>query len=339
MRQRIITFQFRLTCHTLVLSYNLVDPEMLLGVLLLCLGTYSTIAGPIGPRAERSGESKLVNGSVQSASSTNLSWLPPAPPGFDTQVLFDTTKSDPRDVYQAIIKALCILAVQPWDGRLSSGGLVVNIGEASLVAHTVDPITGHVSHAIRAIVELLTDMRDGTPGFFYGGCRVLIRGEVVALVGIAPLSKPQGSAITSDQSTGRTLDAAGTWNTIAKPELLRPGYKIIWRYNGRSIPAQEILSLFVDAVSTVAQHDTWSNCEYVDAIGPARGATFHMNTLGPGGLRWFDVSGTIEALVAQAIFPSKRFAEMEWELWLGGTKRAHGDVLKLNAASVATSTS
>lgn len=256
--------------------------------------------------------------------------MPPAPPGYEIQVKFDTVRSNPLHTYQAIIQALCILAMQPWDGHLSSAGLDVLVGELVVVVDTQDTVRGRVSHAIRALVELLADMRAGNPGFFYCGCRVLIKGKVVALIGIAPAGKAQISTVPNNASI-----AADGWHTITKPQLLRPGTKIIWRYNDGSIPAQELLSMFVDAVSTVAQHDSWSECEYVDAVGPSRSAVFHMNTLGAGELRWLDVSGTIQALVAQAIIPSKRFAEIEWELWLSGTKRAFGDVLKLHAAAQA----
>ncbi|KAL9586751.1 MAG: hypothetical protein Q9212_000697 [Teloschistes hypoglaucus] len=261
-----------------------------------------------------------------------LSWLPPAPPGYETYIKFDTTRSNPLHAYQAIIQALCMLAIQPWDGHLSSAGLDVTIGGLVVVVDTQDTARARVNHAIRGLVEMLADMRAGKPGFFYGGCRILIRGKAVALVGIAPAPDAQISAMSNNASIDRPLNAAAGWNTITKPQLLRPGSKIIWRYAGSSIPAQELLSTFVDAVGTAAQHDSWTNCDYVDAVGPSQSAAFHMNTLGPGGLRWTDVSGTIQALVAQAIIPSKQFAEVEWELWLNGKKRAFGDVLKLNNA-------
>ncbi|KAL9590846.1 MAG: hypothetical protein Q9203_000393 [Teloschistes exilis] len=262
-----------------------------------------------------------------------LSWLPPAPPGYETYIKFDTIRSNPLHAYQAIIQALCILAIQPWDGHLSSAGLDVTIGELVVVVDTQDKARARVSHAIRGLVEMLVDMRAGKPGFFYGGCRILIRGKAVALVGIAPAPDAQISAIPNNASIDRPLNAAAGWHTITTPQLLRPGSKIVWRYTDGTIPAQELLSTFVDAVGTAAQHDSWTNCDYVDAVGPSQSAAFHMNTLGSGGLRWMDVSGTIQALVAQAIIPSKRFAEIEWELWVSGTKRAFGDVLKLNTVA------
>ncbi|KAL8702163.1 MAG: hypothetical protein Q9201_004555 [Fulgogasparrea decipioides] len=306
---------------------------MLLGLVLLWLSTLS-FAGPTGLHSDVFSNNNLAARLV----------------GFDKK-----DRANPIEVYQCTIKALCLLGIQGWSSRLPTPGIAVTIGSVVLAVESFGQATGRINHVIRALVELLNDMREATPSFFFAAVYVKIYGVPVATVGFVPTPRTiQNTALDPNDTSTASIQSlpfnqsdtliqpavdgavASSWNVIKNPEILRErsqGFKVLWRYDGRSIPGLEMLGMFVDGFTTLAAHETEDVCYYLDAIGPSGGAVFHMHRFGGSLLHWYDVSGTMLALVVNGIIPSKRFAEMEFELWYYGTKFATGEILRINAVT------
>ncbi|KAL8735261.1 MAG: hypothetical protein Q9181_002873, partial [Wetmoreana brouardii] len=254
------------------------------------------------------------------SNSTKLAVLPPAPPGYSTLIHFDKVKrANPLEVYQCAIKALCLLGVQGWSERLPHPGIAVEMGSVILAVESLVQATGRINHVIRALIEVLTAMREATPSFFFAAADVKLYGERVATVGFVPASlKEQYTALDSNYKSTASVQSlsfnqsgtlfqpavdgavANSWNVVRDPEILRErskGFRVLWRYDGRNIPGLEMLGMFVDALTTLAPYDTEDDCYYLDAIGPSGGAVFHMHRFRGSSLRWYEVSGTILALV------------------------------------------
>ena len=328
-------------------------------------------AGPVNPRSEyvkssasaarflwQVGEvcfkvvarvkSSLCNG--RSSNVTNLTALPPRPPGLTTKIVFNDvdTRPNPLQVYENVIKALFDLAIQPWDGVLALEDVALILTGNTFYSILAEvPYSIRTNYVVQATVEFLTAMRER--GWYTGVCGMHLNTQRIAIIGMGgidfrmrhPLHDPGHSNITypsfpfngNDDTTELAGNVTTTdpWREIVSPRML-DDHIIRWRYDGENIRSEELFLMFVDGLTEAAQHHHRARCVSMDAVSPSGNAVFYMGsdsrTTGASHLYWYHVAATISALALEALVPARRFAEIEFELDFMGIPLAKGYILK-----------
>lgn len=260
---------------------------------------------------------------------------------------------NPLLVYLLALSALCRLALTPWNGPLPET-VVLYSGNVAIELARLDAALAKTNYLIRAIVHLLTLMREGKSGFFECRSIVEINNRIVASViffrptprslGVAGVSVPintnfpgqtlQGQDMNSSLSTTSSVFNDG-WYRI---DILHD-YTIRWRKSGDTIPSQEIFLMFVDVLTEAAQHDYKSTCSYTDGSSPFPAqAVFHMNPDGDADMRWKHVTILIANLLLKGLKVEKVFAEVDFELLQHGAPLAQGFILKLPPPGISNTT-
>lgn len=278
--------------------------------------------------------------------------LPPAPHSYTTQPSFDTMKPIQQfAVYLAAIGALYDFALRSWYGFLRSASFKVLVGDLSLDLHVFDASAGQNNYIIRAIVELLTDMREHKPGFFHATSSIMSSRVLVAILEIgehksteekAPISATKANISIGhllSTKTGIPMVLTGDnpafpegWHIVDDPKLVGKGFAILWRKQGddRRFSLEEVFMMFVEGLVLAAQHPNYNRvAAAVDAVSPDWDVGFHMQAVDNFDLRWFQVVMTLYSLPTSVIVATNTLTEIEFQLWKHMTKAAEGNIWKI----------
>ena len=288
--------------------------------------------------------------------------LPPAPGGYKLEAEFvQDSPTNPLVIYSVAIRALFFLAGQPWDGQPN----MEDIGEKGFISFTLNNRKGMIDmvvqskpmlkteYFIRAIVILLGYMRQRKPGFLTVDSGILINEKLVGRV-------VMGSTVFSGQDLNETSEVInvtksslplGSTNSLVRPatntkpppmwnrvDTYFPGMTLRWRSDGKSVPSQEILSMFVDGLTETAQRDRRTYCDWTYAVGASGTVAFHLRSVRPApsmhgdpAFTWAYASMTIITLTEKVVVPLKAYNEMEFEFWDRDLRLAEGYILKVES--------
>ncbi|MCJ1458663.1 hypothetical protein MMC28_009037 [Mycoblastus sanguinarius] len=271
------------------------------------------------------------------SSSTLTAPIPPDPPGFTVELLFRTEDGllTATGVYLTSIILLYHLAQQPWDQTVYIGHLsrIVDKSFGTIILTNFDgPGTEmQTGHVILALYKGVFAMAEGRPGFYQLNAMVFVTGRHVGSVQIVKIlsnvNKTMGLMASQDvNSSGNLTDTSGK---IPDPDDDK--YEISYHYDGRSVPAQEILTAVLDGLATAAQYSTSDACQWTTGVSVLGNTVVHVGqtfgqTLLCGQLMklFYLVGGWITIRL-------KLFGEMDFSLMFEGREIAEGYILKLSA--------
>lgn len=275
----------------------------------------------------------------------NVTALPPRPRTFTTQLRFspDEKGVNAFELYQDVIKVLFALACEDWNALLDTHETTgVTTGSTVLGLHAVVPSQTRNSYIIYGIVEMLEAMPQHN--WQSGSIALQFKNHLIAVIVMAGVDQPprdlgliaadgnatwSNTSITSQSATEAV--EAGEWKTIVNPFLL-PGHIIHWRYDGDTIPGQELFLTLVDGLTQAAQYHLGARLTSLEAFAPSGRTLFYMasdvDTHGASPFYWLQCTATIRALAQEGMVPSKKFAEISFELHFEHVTIATGYIVK-----------
>ena len=273
-----------------------------------------------------------------------LTALPPDPPDLELELSFKPKfYVNPIGIYSVVIWTLFKLRSQSFNGLIDFDDLAIH---NLIVSHEgkfdgvinlyqLNRAVFQTNCLVRAIVVMLEDMRTGPEGFVMGICHVKFHGRRIGDILLFTKKALPVSINNPLIQTPTNLSVSGQWNVAEDRHV--PGLQLRWRRNGRNIPGQELLSLFVDSLTETVQHDAQEYCSYVTAVSAAALAAFHINSVEQPatgtGERSFNYAkaASISLVLSQSVvIPHKIFAEVDVELWENGIQIAEGFIIRLD---------
>ncbi|KAL8820874.1 MAG: hypothetical protein Q9223_000993 [Gallowayella weberi] len=245
------------------------------------------------------------------------------------------------------------MSLQPWNGPLSPEPFAsIDHGHTFYAIASFEGGEILTKYLFQATVQLIVAMKND--GWYSGFSQAYLGRRPLAMILLASIRHPttlkestkalieEGTPFPNLNNSQRKVTSRDTvpntnlaepWRTINDPRML-PNRAIRWRYDpdGRSIPSHELFMMFADGLAEVAQHAYAATCDAMDAIGPSGIAVFYIGSQGRGTraetLRWYEVAVTMSALALEGMVPARRFAEVEFELLVGGQLLATGYILR-----------
>ena len=143
------------------------------------------------------------------------------------------------------------------------------------------------------------------------------------------LSSPLNFPSLPVNSTSSGSSMADDSGIVIDPEDLK--FSISWIFDGRSVPAQEVLSSVIDGIATVAPYETDAQCAYITGVSFSGNVVFHIGQSLDATLLCGQISKAYIYL-SIVILKNRKFMEMDFTLRYDGKTIGTGHVLKMSVA-------
>lgn len=285
-----------------------------------------------------------------------ISPLPPGPPGFSVDYLWNRHKAlNPLGVYVTAIKFVYGLGQQAWSSQvdLIDSGLVVvtEKPDYNVVILTSDkpPSTALTTGmVVKVLYETITDMATQAPGFYEAANFISLHDKKIGTMFIdterlslnndegvantASPASPSHSSIPLLPITSPSNPQPTTPNQIIDPH--DPRFTITYDWTGTNIPAQDIFSAAFNGLAAVALHDLTSPCEYITALSASGNAVFHIGRSSRTELFAAIIARGFYLLINRLFLVQRRFEEVFVTMRIHGVGVADGYVYKVRKGGV-----
>lgn len=282
---------------------------------------------------------------LTSVSPSNLSSsLPPAPPGFETELDWDTSISlSGNAVYVAAIKLMYGLSQQAWSSTVdlvhSHLGTVQQPGFDAIIYTSDNPPSTQLTTglAVRALLDVVTSMATGEPGFYQVTSNLTLQGQPIGKIRISNtfeipspvLAEHQGA---NSNSTFDVLNGTGSPSANASlsalsgniPDPDNKSFRIRYEYVGEEIRSNEMLSTVLNGLADVALFNEDSTCDWLSVVSTTGNTIFHIGALPRQTLLGWHISRAFYLLVYKLFLVQLSLKEMRFQLYYYDTQIAFG---------------
>ncbi|KAF6218774.1 hypothetical protein HO133_005317 [Letharia lupina] len=267
--------------------------------------------------------------------------IPPAPPGYGLDTIWDESKPiSPIGVYTAVISLMWELSNQSWTAQIDPkrpGPVVRALDNRVFAVTTIDGPTLQVGHVVLAYHQTVLDMYKRRPGFFTAITRIMLDGQRIGRAGLLPepplLGNPNSTMpdlvnTVNPPLVSSTKSVAENSGVVIDPE--DPRFSVSWRFDGSSIPAQELYSSVIDGIATVAQYETNARCASVTGVSFSGNVAFHVDDYLGAALHCGQISKAF-LFISVVVFENRKFEGVEITLEYDNITIGTGDVFKVRS--------
>ncbi|KAL6721971.1 hypothetical protein ACLMJK_001076 [Lecanora helva] len=264
-------------------------------------------------------------------------YTPGFPPGFDVD--YSWTKSmklDPRQVFIEAVIVIFRLSLQNWDATVDlreieetasdDGRVLLSITPAPMRSALLQP-----SHLILTIHQATFMMAArGEEGFIGFRGRLLLRKKLLGVVAMTSDRVPNelGNMIETTNATSSFSNRSTVMdNKGAKSgEFFDRAYKTAWEYIGLDLTAEEVFTMLIDTLTSIAPHELMETLENGWIVGHSHtgDTVISINPKNGHNFTYGQVTLALVQLMAQVIAPSNRYGEMSLTFFFAGEEVGNG---------------
>lgn len=232
------------------------------------------------------------------------------------------------------------LSIQSWTAQIDPkrpGPVVQALDNRVFAVTTIDGPTLQVGHVVLAYHQTILDMYKRRPGFFSAITRIMLDGQRIGRAGLLPepplLGNPNSTMpdlvnTANPPLVSSTKSVAANSGVVIDPE--DPRFSVSWRFDGTSIPAQELFSSVIDGIATVAQYETNAQCASVTGVSFSGNVAFHVDGYFGAALHCGQISKAF-FVVSVVVFENRKFEGVEITLEYDNRTIGKGDVFKVRS--------